>query len=135
MLDYLIVEDVGRAVNPLTLHGQVIGGTVQGLGGVFLEHLVYDDEGQLLTGSLADYLVPTASDYPQIRAVTLEQYPSPLNPLGAKGAGEGGTICVGGVIANALANALSSLGVEPNTMPLSPMRVWQMVDAARRRRA
>ncbi|MCX7152492.1 MAG: hypothetical protein NT115_08200, partial [Proteobacteria bacterium] len=65
----------------------------------------------------------------------LEQYPSPLNPLGAKGAGEGGTICVGGVIANALANALSSLGVEPNTMPLSPMRVWQMVDAARRRRA
>ncbi len=135
LLDYLIVEDVGRAVNPLTLHGQVIGGTVQGLGGVFLEHLVYDDEGQLLTGSLADYLVPTASDYPQIRAVTLEQYPSPLNPLGAKGAGEGGTICVGGVIANALANALSSLGVEPNTMPLSPMRVWQMVDAARRRRA
>ena len=135
LIDYLVVEDVGRAVNPLTLHGQVIGGTVQGLGGVFLEHLVYDDEGQLLTGSLADYLVPTATDYPQIRAVTLEQFPSPLNPLGAKGAGEGGTICVGGVIGNALANALSSLGIEPNSLPLSPSRVWQMVDEAARKRA
>ncbi len=135
LIDYLVVEDVGRAINPLTVHGQVIGGTVQGLGGVFLEHLVYDSEGQLLTGSLADYLVPTATDYPQVRAVTLEQYPSPLNPLGAKGAGEGGTIVVGGVIANALANALSSLRVQPNVMPLSPMRVWQMVDGARRKSA
>jgi carbon-monoxide dehydrogenase large subunit len=135
VIDYLVVEDVGHAINPLMVHGQVIGGTVQGLGGVFLEHLVYDDEGQLLTGSLADYLVPTASDYPQVRAVTLDQFPSPLNPLGAKGAGEGGTICVGGVIGNALANALQSLRIEPNSMPLSPSRVWQMVDEARRKSA
>ena len=67
--------------------------------------------------------------------MTLEQFPSPLNPLGAKGAGEGGTICVGGVIGNALANALSSLGIEPNSLPLSPSRVWQMVDEAARKRA
>jgi carbon-monoxide dehydrogenase large subunit len=135
LVDYVVIEDVGRAINPLTVHGQVVGGTVQGLGGVFLEHIVYDAEGQLLTGSLADYLVPTATDYPQIRAVTLEQYPSPLNPLGAKGAGEGGTIVVGSVIGNALANALSSLKIQPNVLPFSPMRVWQMVDAARRKSA
>ena len=131
ILDYVIVEDVGRIINPLTVHGQVIGGTVQGLGGVFLEHLVYDEYGQLLTGSLADYLVPTASDYPNIRAVTLEQYPSPLNPLGAKGAGEGGTICAGAVIGNAVANALVSLKVTPNTLPLSPSKVWEMIEAKR----
>ena len=65
---------------------------MQGLGGAFLEHLVYDEQGQFLTGSLADYLVPTASDFPNIRAVVLEDHPSPINPLGAKGAGEGGII-------------------------------------------
>ena len=84
---------------------------MQGLGGAFLEHFVYDADGQLLTGSLADYLLPTASDFPNIRAVALEDKPSPNNPLGAKGAGEGGIIPVGGVIANAVAAALASLGV------------------------
>ena len=64
MLDYVAVEDVGRIINPLTLHGQTVGAIVQGLGGAFLEHLVYDEDGQLLTGSLADYLMPTASDFP-----------------------------------------------------------------------
>lgn len=135
VLDYVVVEDVGRAVNPLTVHGQVIGGTVQGLGGVFLEGLAYDEHGQLLNGSLADYLVATATDYPQIRAVTLENFPSPLNPLGAKGAGEGGTICVGGVIGNAIANALSSLDVEPTVLPFSPTRIWGLIDVARRKSA
>lgn len=132
LLDYVVVEDVGRAVNPLTVHGQVIGGTVQGLGGVFLEDLAYDAEGQLLSGSLADYLVPLASDYPVIRAVTLEQFPSPLNPLGAKGAGEGGTICVGGALGNAVANALASMRAPVNVLPLTPTRVWEMARAARR---
>ena len=106
VIDYVAVEDVGRIVNPMTLHGQTLGAIVQGLGGVFLEHLVYDEDGQLLTGSLADYLMPTASDFPNIRVVALEQKPSPNNPLGAKGAGEGGIIPVGGVIANAVAAAL-----------------------------
>ena len=64
LLDYLAVEDVGRIINPLTLHGQTVGAIVQGLGGAFLEHLIYDENGQLLTGSLADYLMPTASDFP-----------------------------------------------------------------------
>jgi carbon-monoxide dehydrogenase large subunit len=127
LLDYVAVEDVGRIINPLTLHGQAVGAVVQGLGGTFLEHLVYDAEGQLLTGSLADYLLPTASDFPVIRAVALEEVPSPNNPLGAKGAGEGGIIPVAGVIANAVAAALASFGAQPNALPLTPSRVWGMV--------
>jgi carbon-monoxide dehydrogenase large subunit len=129
LLDYVAVEDVGRIVNPLTLHGQTLGAIVQGLGGVFLEELVYDANGQLVTASLADYLLPTANDFPRIRVFALENYPSPHNPLGAKGAGEGGIIPVGGVVANAVAAALSSFGIEPNELPLSPARLWRMLQA------
>jgi carbon-monoxide dehydrogenase large subunit len=127
LVDYLVVEDVGRIVNPLTLHGQAIGQVVQGLGGAFMENLVYDANGQLLTGTLADYLIPTATDFPKIRAIALENYPSPSNPLGVKGAGEGAIIPVGGLMANAVANALASFDAMPNELPLSPARVWQMV--------
>jgi carbon-monoxide dehydrogenase large subunit len=129
LLDFLVVEDVGRIVNPLTLHGQAIGGVVQGLGGAFLENLVYDPNGQLLTGSLADYLIPTATDFPRIRAIALEDHPSPTNPLGVKGAGEGAIIPVGALMANAVANALASFGAMPNQLPLSPARVWRMGQA------
>jgi len=132
LIDYVAVEDVGRIINPLTLHGQTVGAIVQGLGGALLEHLIYDENGQLLTGSLADYLMPTASDFPNIRVLALEQKPAPHNPLGAKGAGEGGIIPVGGVIANAVANALAALGVEPRELPLSPPRVWQLIAAAKK---
>jgi|AmaraimetFIIA100_FD_contig_123_30760_length_3698_multi_9_in_1_out_0_2 carbon-monoxide dehydrogenase large subunit len=129
LLDYVAVEDAGRIINPLTLHGQVVGAIVQGLGGAFLEHFVYDEDGQLLTGSFADYLMPTANDFPHIRAIALEERPSPNNPLGAKGSGEGGIIPVGGVLANAVAAALSSLGVQPRELPLSPPRVWELIQA------
>jgi carbon-monoxide dehydrogenase large subunit len=132
LIDYVAVENCGRMINPLTLKGQLVGAVVQGLGGAFLEHLAYDENGQLLTGSLADYLIPTASDFPKIRGYMMESHPSPINPLGAKGAGEGGIISVGGVIANAVADALSSLGVEPRDLPLSPSRVWQLVQDARK---
>jgi carbon-monoxide dehydrogenase large subunit len=132
LVDYVAVEDVGRIVNPKMVEGQQIGAIVQGLGGTILEHLVYDAEGQLLAGTLADYLLPTASDFPKIRAVTLEDKPSPINPLGAKGAGEGGIVPVGGVIANAVANALRSLKVEPRDLPLSPPRLWRMIQDAGR---
>jgi carbon-monoxide dehydrogenase large subunit len=131
VIDYVAVEDVGRIINPATLHGQAVGAIVQGLGGVFLEHLVYDEQGQLLTGSLADYLLPAASDFPVIRAVALEERPAPHNPLGAKGAGEGGIIPVGGVIANAVAAALRPLGIEPRELPLSPPRLWALIAEAR----
>ena len=131
LIDYVAVENCGRMINPLTLKGQLVGAVVQGLGGAFLEHLAYDENGQLLTGSLADYLIPTASDFPQIRGYVMESHPSPINPLGAKGAGEGGIIPVGGVIANAIADALSSFGVEPRDLPLSPSRIWQLIQDAR----
>ena len=130
LIDYVAVEDVGRIVNPLTLHGQCVGAIVQGLGGALLEHFVYDENGQFLTGSLADYLLPTASDFPNIRAIALEDKPSPINPMGFKGAGEGGIIPVGGVIANAVAAALRPLGVKLHELPLSPPRVWQAIQTA-----
>src|SRR4051794_24121906 len=131
VIDYVVVDDVGRVINPETLHGQVLGAAVQGMGSVFTEEIAYDEDGQLLVGSLADYLVPLASDYPQMRAISLELHPSPNNPLGAKGAGEGGLIPVGGAVANAVASALSALGVEPRVLPLTPPRVWQLIQEAR----
>jgi carbon-monoxide dehydrogenase large subunit len=131
LIDYVVVADCGRIINPLTVHGQAIGSVVQGLGGAMMEHLVYDQQGQLLTGSLADYLIPTASDFPNIRAVVLENHPSPINPLGAKGAGEGGIIAAGGVMANAVANALSAFGAQPRELPLTPTRIWELAQAAR----
>jgi carbon-monoxide dehydrogenase large subunit len=130
VLDYVVVDDVGRVINPLTLHGQVVGAAVQGLGSVFSEEIVYDKNGQLLIGSLADYLIPVATDYPHVHGISLELYPSPNNPLGAKGAGEGGIIPVGGVLANAVAAALSSLGVRLRELPLTPPRLWELIRAA-----
>jgi carbon-monoxide dehydrogenase large subunit len=100
---------------------------VQGLGGTFLEHFVYDENGQLLTTSFADYLMPSASDFPNIRVFLMEEEPSPINPLGAKGAGEGGIIPVGGVIANAVAAALVRFNAQPNALPLTPPRVWRLI--------
>ena len=132
LVDYVVVEDCGRVINPLTVHGQAIGSVVQGLGGAMMEHLVYDQEGQLLTGSLADYLIPTASDFPNIRAIVMGDHPSPINPLGAKGAGEGGIIAAGGVMANAVANALSAFGAQPRELPLTPTRVWELARAPRK---
>jgi carbon-monoxide dehydrogenase large subunit len=131
VLDYVVVDDVGRAINPLTLHGQVVGAAVQGFGSVFSENLIYDADGQLLVGSLADYQIPVATDYPHIRAVTLEQFPAPHNPLGAKGAGEGGIIPVGGAVTNAVASALSSFNVQPTDLPLTPPRLWDLIEKAR----
>jgi carbon-monoxide dehydrogenase large subunit len=127
VLDYVAVEDVGRVINPLIAHGQVIGGIVQGLGGVLMEHLLFDKAGQFLTGSLADYRLPTASDFPNVRSICLEECPAPGNPLGAKGVGEGGIGPVAAVIGNAVAAALAPLNASIRDLPLSPPRVWQMI--------
>jgi aerobic carbon-monoxide dehydrogenase large subunit len=133
VIEYLVVQDVGRAINPLMIRGQVLGSLVQGLGGTVMEELRYDENGQLLTGSLVDYLLPTASNFPKLRCIVLENYPSPLNPLGVKGAGDGG-IYAGGPIANAVANALQSFGVQPRQLPLSPKYIWELVQAGLRER-
>jgi len=128
ILDYVAIEDIGRAINPQIVHGQAIGALVQGLGGVFLDHLIYDADGQLLNTSLAEYLVPVASDFPNVRAITLELRRSKTNPLGAKGAGEGGMVAVAATVANAVAAALRPLGVEVRHLPLSPAAIWNIVN-------
>ena len=127
VIEVASIKDVGRIINPATLHGQAVGAIVQGLGGALLEHLVYDGDGQLLTGTLADYMVPTAECFPRIRSTLVELSPSPNNPLGAKGGGEGEIIPVGGVIANAVAAALADFGAEPFELPLSPPRIWALI--------
>jgi carbon-monoxide dehydrogenase large subunit len=129
ILDYVAIEDVGVAINPHIVHGQAIGALVQGLGGVFLDEIKYDRDAQMLNASLADYLVPLATDFSNIRAITMELRRSKTNPLGAKGAGEGGMVAVAATIANAVAAALAPLGVEVRDLPLSPARLWGLVNA------
>jgi carbon-monoxide dehydrogenase large subunit len=120
VLRFVAVEDVGRAINPLLVHGQAVGAAVQGLGGAFLERLAYDEAGQLLTGTFMEYAMPTAAAFPRVDAITLEEAPSRLNPLGAKGAGEGGIVATGAAAANAVAAALAPLGGVVRELPLSP---------------
>ncbi len=120
---YIVVEDIGRCINPLIVHGQAVGGAVQGIGGTILEELVYDASGQLVTGTLMDYALPTSQDVPAIEDVILEEAPSPLNPLGVKGAGEGGIVATGAALANAVSHALAPIGVQVTELPLSPNRV------------
>jgi aerobic carbon-monoxide dehydrogenase large subunit len=135
VVDYVAIEDVGRAVNPGIVHGQAIGAVVQGLGGVFLDHLIYDSDAQLLNASFIDYLLPLATDFPNVRGLTLELCRSPSNPLGAKGVGEGGIVAVAATVANAVAAALASFGVQPNELPLTPARIWRQIENAKIRAA
>jgi carbon-monoxide dehydrogenase large subunit len=120
---YTIAYDVGVAVNPQLIEGQIVGGAAQGLGGALLEELAYDADGQLVSGSFLDYLLPTAAEVPHVDVLVTEDAPSPLNPLGVKGAGEGGTAAAGAVIANAVSDAL---GVEVLRLPLSPQVVLEL---------
>jgi CO/xanthine dehydrogenase Mo-binding subunit len=125
---FVVVHDCGRVINPLILDGQVHGGVAQGIGNAFYEQLVYDDNGQLLNGSFMDYLLPTAMDVPSIDVGHLET-PSPLNPLGIKGAGEAGAIPVGALFAQALEDALQVPGLEILEIPLNPSRLWELVQS------
>jgi carbon-monoxide dehydrogenase large subunit len=127
--DYAIAHDCGVVVNPMLVEGQVIGGAVQGLGGALLEEFAYDRDGQLQTVSLADYLLPTASDVPAMKLIH-QHSPSPLNPLGVKGVGEGGAIAPPVVIANAVSDALAPFRAEFNTTPVKPDQVVRVVAAA-----
>ena len=131
ILDYVAIEDVGVAINPHIVHGQAIGALVQGLGGVFLDQIMYDHDAQMLNASLADYLVPLATDFSNVRAITMELRRSKTNPLGAKGAGEGGMVAVAATTANAVAAALEPLGIEVRDLPLSPARLWGLVNRRR----
>jgi carbon-monoxide dehydrogenase large subunit len=119
ILRYVVAEDCGRIINPLIVEGQTHGAVAQGIGGALYESMVYDENGQPLTGSFMDYLVPTAAELPDVEVLHLE-IPAPDSPNGAKGAGEGGTLGPPAAIANAVADAL---GVEFNELPLHPERV------------
>ncbi|WP_170235343.1 xanthine dehydrogenase family protein molybdopterin-binding subunit [Verticiella sediminum] len=133
VLDYYCVEDLGRVINPEIVHGQTIGAAVQGLGGTLLDEFVYDDGGQLLTGTFADYLLPTSTDFPVVRGETLELARSPSNPLGVKGAGEGGIIATGAAIANAVSSALSGAAVSVTALPISMKNLAAHLQQARNR--
>jgi carbon-monoxide dehydrogenase large subunit len=130
MIDFIAIEDIGRVLNPLIAHGQAVGAIVQGLGGTFMEHLRYDEDGQLVTASFADYLLPTATDFSAIRAHFMELALAPGNPLGVKGAGEGGIVAVAAAVTNALSAALSSFGVQVRNLPVSPASVWELIRSA-----
>jgi carbon-monoxide dehydrogenase large subunit len=121
---YVVTYDIGRAINPMIVEGQIVGGLAQGIGGAIFEELVYDEQAQPLTTTFMDYLVPTASEMPEGTIVKiLEETPTPLNPLGVKGVGEGGSSGAGAAIANAVADALAPLGVAITELPLSPDRI------------
>jgi carbon-monoxide dehydrogenase large subunit len=131
LITYAAVDDVGRAINPLIIHGQVHGGIAQGVGQALLEHAHYDpDSGQLLTGSLMDYAMPRASDLP-FYLTELSEVPSSTHPLGIRPAGEGGTVPALAVVVNAIVDALADFGVRHIEMPATPERVWRAIADAR----
>jgi carbon-monoxide dehydrogenase large subunit len=127
---YVAVDDCGNVINPMIVEGQVHGGVVQGIGQALFEEVIYDHEtGQLKTGTLREYMVPTANEIPEFiteRTVT----PSVTNPLGAKGIGEAGTIASSIAVINAVCDALTPLGIKHVDMPATPDRVWKLIKEA-----
>jgi carbon-monoxide dehydrogenase large subunit len=126
---YVAVDDCGPAINPMLIDGQVHGGIVHGIGQALYEQVVYDEDGQLVTGTFVDYALPTAAEVPSFETDRTET-PSPTNTLGVKGIGEAGTIAASPAVTGAVLDALRPLGVEWIDMPLTPMRVWQAIQAA-----
>ncbi len=132
LLRYVVAHDCGKVINPVIVEGQIHGGVAQGVGGALLEEMIYDEQGQLMTGTLMDYLIPTAMELPVIETVHLE-YPSPRNPLGVKGIGEGGAISPPAAIANAVEDALRPFDVRVTRAPLGPSVVLRLIEDARGR--
>src|SRR5262249_8652392 len=120
---YGIGYDIGRAINPLLVDGQIVGGAAQGIGGALFEEFAYDDDGQLVACSFMDYLIPTAGEVPSVEVLVTEDAPTPLNPLGVKGSGEAGAAAAGAALANAVSDAL---GAEATSLPLTPERVREL---------
>jgi carbon-monoxide dehydrogenase large subunit len=127
---FIVAEDCGRIVNPMIVDGQVHGGVAQGIGAALFEEVVFNEDGQPLTASLVDYLIPTAAEIPDIEVVHIEA-DSPTTLGGYRGMGEGGTIGAPAAIANALSDALSPLGIEITDLPATPERLHRLVESAR----
>jgi len=130
ILKYVTVHDAGTIINPMIAEGQIYGGALHGLGGALYEELLYDEDGQLLTGTFMDYLVPTASEAPEIEIEHVVS-PSPLTPLGSKGLGESSSMTVPAVIANAVSDALAPLGIRISELPMTPARIHELIKNAR----
>ncbi|HEX2154079.1 MAG TPA: xanthine dehydrogenase family protein molybdopterin-binding subunit [Acidimicrobiia bacterium] len=130
ILRYVVVDDCGRELNPAVVDGQQHGGVAHGIGNGLFEEAVYDEAGQLLNPTFMDYLLPTSADVPLIEVIH-DNHPTPLNPLGVKGVGEGGTTSAPAALANAIADAMKPLDLEVDTFPLTPARVKQLIDTAR----
>ena len=126
---YVAVDDCGPAINPMLIDGQVHGGVAHAIGQALYEQVVYDESGQLVTGTFVDYALPTAAELPNIETDRTET-PSPTNTLGVKGIGEAGTIAATPAVVNAVVDALRPLGITFMDMPLTPMRVWQAIEEA-----
>lgn len=129
ILKYVGADDCGNVINPMIVDGQIHGGIAQGVGQAMYEDAIYDSDGNMLTASLLDYIIPTSTDLPSFE-LTRTVTPSPINPLGVKGIGEAGTIASAQTIVNAVVDALSALGVKHIDMPLRPKRVWQAIHDA-----
>ena len=128
---YSAVEELGKVLNPMIVAGQIHGGVVQGVGQALGEVIVHDREsGQMLTASFMDYQMPRADEYPEFRLATRE-VPTAVNPLGAKGVGEAGTVGALGAAMNAINDALAGVGIRHFDMPATPGRVWEAIRAAR----
>jgi CO/xanthine dehydrogenase Mo-binding subunit len=128
---YVVVHDCGTIINPMLVEGQIHGGVAHGIGNAFYEQLVYDEQGQLLNASFMDYLIPTATDVPPIETAH-RTTPSPYNPVGLKGVGEAGCIPTGALFAQAVEDALAGSGVEITEIPLSPNRLFEIIEAAKK---
>src|SRR5438067_5409802 len=133
IVKYVTVHDAGTIINPMIVEGQIYGGALHGLGGALYEELVYDDDGQLLTGTFMDYLVPTASEAPEIEIAHVVS-PSPLTTLGSKGLGESSSMTVPAVIADAVSDALKPLGIGITELPMTPSRLHALIKNARKTR-
>ena len=127
---YTVTDDFGNLINPMLAEGQVHGGVAQGIGQAINEHVVYDSDGQLLTASFMDYGMPRAADMPMIRFTT-ECVPSIYNPMGMKGCGEAGTVGALAAIANAVSDAVATVGGDEVQMPFTAERVWTALNAKR----
>jgi len=127
---YLVAYDIGKSVNPMLVEGQLVGGACQGIGGALYEQFVYDEQGQPLATSFMDYVMPTITEMPQVDTLVREDAPSPLNPLGVKGAGEGGTNAVGAALAGAIDDALQMPGAITK-LPVGPATIYELLKKRR----
>jgi carbon-monoxide dehydrogenase large subunit len=132
ILKFVVAEDCGRIINPMIVDGQVHGGVAQGIGAALFEELIYDEDGQLLTATLVDYMIPSAPEVPLMDVVHVESESAVAG--GFRGMGEGGTIGAPAAIANAIADALSPLGIGVSILPMTPERIFRLMEQAQIKR-